>query len=370
MTAPDVVAEMTGFAAELRRAGVAADRARLSTSVQALARLDPLDVRQVYWATRLSFCSEPDDLAKFDAVFDTWFGGRTRRPPVLVRPPTPAAVAARPLLGDGRGAESDAADSDALATAASDFERLRHRDIVSLDDAERDEVERLISLLAPRVGRRKAHRWRPRGREAIDVRRTVRRMIRAGGDPALLAYRRRRDKPRRLVLLIDVSGSMSPYADALLRFGHAAMRVAPASTEVFTLGTRLTRVTRELRQRDPVAALGSAAQTIADWSGGTRLGESLQAFLDRWGQRGTARRAVVVIASDGWERGDATLLGSQLARLRRLAHTVVWVNPHKGKDGFAPLTGGMLAAMPHIDELVAGHSYEALHRLAEVIAHA
>jgi len=148
------------------------------------------------------------------------------------------------------------------------------------------------------------------------------------------------------------------------------VRVAPASTEVFTVSTRLTRVTRQLRLRDADLALQAAGRAVPDWSGGTRLGESLRAFLDRWGQRGTARQAVVVIASDGWERGDAALLGEQLARLRRLAHRVVWVNPHKGKSGYAPLTGGMLAALPHIDDLVAGNSYEALRMVAEVIVHA
>jgi uncharacterized protein with von Willebrand factor type A (vWA) domain len=163
---------------------------------------------------------------------------------------------------------------------------------------------------------------------------------------------------------------MSPYADVLLRFAHAAVRVSPTATEAFTIGTRLTRITRQLRQRDAEDALAAASRAIPDWSGGTRIGESLQAFLDLWGQRGTARRAVVVIASDGWERGDATLLGEQMARLARLAHHVVWVNPHRGKAGFAPVTAGMSAALPHVDELVAGHTLDALHNLAEVIAHA
>jgi uncharacterized protein len=146
--------------------------------------------------------------------------------------------------------------------------------------------------------------------------------------------------------------------------------VSPSTTEAFTVSTRLTRITRQLRQRDPQQALTAAGSAIPDWSGGTRLGEGLQAFLDLWGQRGTARSAVVVIASDGWERGDATLLGEQMARLSRLAHRVIWVNPHRGKDGFAPVTGGMSAALPHIDELLAGHTLDALHTLADVIAHA
>jgi uncharacterized protein with von Willebrand factor type A (vWA) domain len=169
------------------------------------------------------------------------------------------------------------------------------------------------------------------------------------------------------VFLLDVSGSMAPYADALLRFAHVAVR-RRTGTEVFTLGTRLTRVSRELRRRDADLALSAVARTVPDWSGGTRLGELLRAFLDRWGQRGTARGAVVVVASDGWERGDPQVLGEQMARLHRLAHRVVWVNPHRGKPGFAPLTAGLLAALPHVDDFVSGHSLAAYEELAIVLS--
>jgi uncharacterized protein with von Willebrand factor type A (vWA) domain len=218
------------------------------------------------------------------------------------------------------------------------------------------------------VGQRRTRRYRAAPRGRVDLGQTVREMFRHGGEPAELAHKRRRTKPRRLVLLVDVSGSMEPYADALLRFAHAAVRAAPLRTEVFTLGTRLTRVTRELRRRDADLALSDAGHAIPDWSGGTRLGDVIKAFLDLWGQRGVARGAIVVLCSDGWERGDPALLGSQLARLSRLAHRVIWVNPHKGRDGFAPVTGGMVAALPHLDELVAGHSFDSLQRLAAAIA--
>jgi uncharacterized protein with von Willebrand factor type A (vWA) domain len=365
---PDPVLTMTGFARALRDAGVSADRTRLTTSLAALAQVDVVDVEQVYWAARLALCSEPDDLPRFDALFDSWF---RRHGPALPGPSqltsTAQTAQVRPLAGD---AGEDRDDDDPLPTAASDAEILRHHDITELSTEERDEVNRLIALLAPRVGTRRTARRRRGGSEWIDVRRTVRTMLHDGGEPGLLVYDRHREKPRRLVLLLDVSGSMSPYADVLLRFAHAAVRVSPASTEVFTVSTRLTRVTRQLRLRDADLALRAAGRAIPDWSGGTRLGESLRAFLDRWGQRGTARRAVVVLASDGWERGDAGLLGEQMARLARLSHKVVWVNPHRGKTGFAPATGGMLAALPYIDELVAGHSFDALRNVAEVIARA
>jgi uncharacterized protein with von Willebrand factor type A (vWA) domain len=269
-------------------------------------------------------------------------------------------------LGDPSGDDH----ASAATTTASRREVLRHKDVTTLSAAERAEVRRLLARLKPRVGRRRTRRYGPASRGTVDLERTVRRMLRDGGEPSRLARRARRRKPRRLVLLADVSGSMEPYADALLRFAHAAVRAAPFNVEVFTLGTRLTRVTRELRHRDPDTALRTAGAAIPDWSGGTRLGESLRAFLDLWGQRGTARRAVVVVASDGWERGDATLLGEQMQRLARLAHAVVWVNPHRGKEGFAPVTAGMSAALPHLDELLAGHTLDALHTLAEVIARA
>jgi uncharacterized protein with von Willebrand factor type A (vWA) domain len=228
----------------------------------------------------------------------------------------------------------------------------------------------MLALLAPRVGRRRTRRYGPARNGRVDLERTVRRMLRQGGEPTRLAHRARRRKPRRLVVLADVSGSMEPYADAVLRFAHAAVRSAPFNTEVFTLGTRLTRITRELRARDPDAALRAAAAAIPDWSGGTRLGDAVKVFLDHWGQRGVARGAVVVLCSDGWERGDPTLLGAQAQRLARLAHAVIWVNPHKGKPGYEPITGGMVAALPHIDHLVAGHSLAALERLVQIITEA
>ena len=194
--------------------------------------------------------------------------------------------------------------------------------------------------------------------------------MRTHGEVRELSRRHRSVRPRKLVLLVDVSGSMEPYADALLRFAHVVVRRAPTSTEVFTIGTRLTRITRELRQRDAERALGAASKAIPDWSGGTRLGEVVRAFVDRWGQRGAARRAVVVIFSDGWERGDTQLLGAQMERLSRLAHRLVWVNPHAGKTGYAPVQGGIVAALPFLDDLLAGHSLATLERLLKVVSDA
>jgi uncharacterized protein with von Willebrand factor type A (vWA) domain len=206
---------------------------------------------------------------------------------------------------------------------------------------------------------------RMRGRP--DLRRTVRYALRAEGEPIKRAYVETGERPRRLVLLLDVSGSMESYARALIRFVHAAV-VGRTKVEAFTLGTRLTRITRELSSRDPDAALDRTAAAVADWSGGTRLGDGLREFNDQWGVRGMARGAVVVILSDGWDRGEPAVMAEQMERLQRVAFRVIWVNPLKASPGYAPLAQGMAAAMPFIDEFVEGHSVESLEQLAALIA--
>jgi uncharacterized protein with von Willebrand factor type A (vWA) domain len=195
-------------------------------------------------------------------------------------------------------------------------------------------------------------------------------MLAAGGEPVRPRHHRKVTRPRRVVLLLDVSGSMSPYADALLRFAHVVARANPAGTEVFSLGTRMTRLSRAIRARDPELALAAAGRTVPDWAGGTRLGDTLRAFLDRWGRRGLARGAVVVIFSDGWERGEPALLAEQMAQLKRLAHVVIWVNPHAGAQGYLPVQSGIAAALPFIDRLLAGHSLATLQDLLDEIRRA
>jgi uncharacterized protein with von Willebrand factor type A (vWA) domain len=366
---PAAVDELTGtlvgFARVLRAAGVAATPDRLHSTVAAVNHLDVCRRDDVYWAGRLTLCAGPDDLERYDRAFDAWFGGRTV-PPLRSVPPVEVRRPGAVPDTERAAGESDVPEALPAATA-SEVEVLRHRDLADLTAAEREVVRRLIALLHPVGETRVSRRHRPAYRGRLDPGRTVREMLRRGGEPARLERRARRVRPRRLVMVVDVSGSMQPYADPYLRFAHAAARRRPG-TEVFTVGTRLTRVTRELRSRDASAALVAVSGSIPDWSGGTRLGELLKAFLDRWGQRGTARGAVVVVASDGWERGDATQLGAQMLRLSRLAHRVVWVNPHRGLPGYAPMTGGMRAALPHVDDFVDGHTFDALERLAALLA--
>ena len=368
----DVVQTMLIFARTLRVAGVQAGPDRVQALVAALGTLDVLDPGQVYWAGRFTLCSGPDDLVRYDAAFNSYFGGEAPRA-TKPAPSTYERVSrAAPLGMDQSGSgEADRAEqlAEELAVASAE-EVLRHRDIGDLSPAEREQLRLLFGLLALRPPTRPSRRHTPAHLGALDVPRTVRRVLRNGGELHRMSRKQPRTRNRRVVLLVDVSGSMSPYADAVLRFAHAAVRRSPSSTEVFTVGTRLTRVTRELRLRDADKALAASGHAIPDWSGGTRLGEVLKAFLDRWGQRGTARRASVVIFSDGWERGDCALLGEQMLRLSRLAHTVIWVNPHKGRQGYQPITGGMQAALPHVSTFVTGHSFAAFQKLVEELANA
>jgi uncharacterized protein with von Willebrand factor type A (vWA) domain len=248
----------------------------------------------------------------------------------------------------------------------SNREVLRDKDFAACTVEELDEAHRLMADLRLVGAARRSRRLRTARRGRLDLDRTARRALRTGGEPLRTAHLAPASRPRRLVLLCDVSGSMEAYARALIRFAHAAV-AARRRVEVFTLGTRLTRLTRELSSRDPDAALARAAAAVADWSGGTRLGEGLRAFNDSWGVRGTARGAVVVILSDGWDRGDPLQVSTEMARLRRVAHRVVWVNPLKATPGYEPLARGMAAALPHVDAFVEGHSLRSLESLAEVL---
>ncbi|MGV9778655.1 vWA domain-containing protein [Streptosporangium sp. NPDC003464] len=356
-TARDLVAVMTGFARTLRAAGVPADHERTQGLLRALSHLDAAEPRDVYWAGRFTLCASADDLPRYDRVFHAYFGGlRAGRP-------RPAAVTVTRHIATMSGGADDGDDSPAPVASASAAEVLRNRDVAKLTGAELAEVHRLLALF--RVGReqRRSRRLRPSHRGRLDSRATIRETLRRGGETARLRYRSHRTRPRRAVLLVDVSGSMTPYADTLLRLAHALVRCEPRATEVFSAGTRLTRLTAELRHRDPATAMDAVSRAIPDWSGGTRLGEELRKFLTL----NDARGAVVVIASDGWERGDVSLLGAEMARLSRMAHRVIWVNPHKGQEGYRPLTAGMRAALPYIDDFVAGHSLASFEELAALL---
>ncbi len=364
---------LVGFARALRAAGVPVtqDRTRAYLEATALVGLD--DQKATYWAGRATLCSGPDDLDRYDQVFSAWFLGSEGGPATSSRDQRTVAQAA---LSTEEGTGGEDIDEDTLNAMASETEILRHRDIGEMQPAEKARLTGMFATLRPRAPRRSANRRTPWRRGDLDAQRTLRQMLRRMGEPGEIAWRRRATRPRRVVLLVDVSGSMSGYADALLRLAHrfshpgAAVRGPAPRVEVFTVGTRLTRVTAAMRMRDAERAIVAAGDTVPDWSGGTRLGETLRIFMDRWGQRGLARGAVVVVFSDGWERGDAELLGEQMQRLHRVARRVVWVNPHVGKDGYLPVQQGIVAALPYVDDLVAGHSLATFADLIEVVARA
>ena len=365
---------LLGFARALRAAGVPVTQDRTRSYLEATSLVGLDDHRATYWAGRATLCSGPDDLDRYDQVFAAWFMSGDRPSP---RPQQDERPSVQASLDEGDGAGEVETDEDTLNAMASQAEVLRHRDIADLSAADKAKLAALFETLRPRVPSRTAHRRTPWHRGDVDAQRTLRQMLRRMGEPGEVAWRRPSKRPRRVVLLLDVSGSMSSYADALLRLAHRFSHPEVARdtrgvprVEVFTIGTRLTRVTRAMRMRDPERAIVAAGETVPDWSGGTRLGETMRIFLDRWGQRGLARGAVVVVFSDGWERGDAGLLGEQMRRLHTIAHRVVWVNPHVGKDGYLPVQQGIVAALPYVDDLVAGHSLATFADLIEVVADA
>ena len=358
------------IARTLRALGVAAPPDATVAYAAALAEVGIDRRSRAYWAGRATLVRRPEDVPAYDQAFAAVFEGRDagdgHEEPAEVRSVTllvDTDDAVPPDVGD------EVVDGPVHTLRWSDREVLRAKDFARCSPAELDEAHRLMSDLRVAGSRRPSRRQRPTGRRRgpIDLGATTRASLRTGGEPLRTVHRIAGDRPRRVVLLCDVSGSMEAYARALVRFAHVAV-AGRAPVEVFTLGTRCTRITRELGSRDPDAALDAVAGAVEDWSGGTRLGEGLRTFNERWGLRGLARGAVVVILSDGWDRGDPEELAEQVRRLQRVAHRIVWVNPLKASPGFAPLARGMAAALPHVDELVEGHSLAALEELAEVLA--
>ena len=363
---------LLAFARALRAAGVPVTQDRAQGFLAAASVLDLADERGTWVAGRSTLCGSPDDLDRFDAVFEAFFNARDGLPRARQVPsvtPSQSQLPETDAVGEG-GVEDD---MESIHARAAETEVLRHRDVGSLSASEKQRLAGMFATLHPRPPLRRTARHQRWHRGQVDASRTLRSSLRQMGEPTRISWRRRGRKPRRVVLLVDVSGSMSDYADSLLRLAHrltVALRVQGGVVETFTVGTRLTHLTRAMRLRDPERALVAAGETVPDWSGGTRLGETLRIFSDRWGQRGMARGSVVVVFSDGWERGDPALLAEQVQRLHRVAHRVVWVNPHRGKAGYEAVQQGVLAVLPHVDDFVAGHSLATYAELTEVISRA
>jgi uncharacterized protein with von Willebrand factor type A (vWA) domain len=379
---------LVAFGRDLRARGLPVGTGRILTFVRAVAALGLTDRLSLYWAGRVSMIGRKEDLPAYDLAFEDWYRSLRSTEDLEIELDLPSLARQGidrgdqpddPELRTGQTAAEwhalseedevpEPGDESAIRIVASAVEVLRSKSFADLSEDEREEVGKLIRLLAIALPEQRTRRTRPSSKGArFDVRRTLRRSLRTRGEPFERSWRDRRVRGRPLVLILDVSGSMSPYARALVQFGYAAM-AAGRRVEVFCFGTRLTRVTRTLRTKDPDRALHEIGRTVADWEGGTRIGESLKSLLDRWGQRTALRGAVVVLCSDGLERGDPELLRSQMARLGRLAHKVVWVNPLKGSPRYEPLARGMAAALPSVDVFLSGHNLESLSELSRTLA--
>lgn len=352
-----------GFIGMLRAEGLSIGTDQVQTYLRALDAISLHRRTEVFWAGRATLCRKSADFAAYDRAFQMWFS---------VEMPTVTAVPEVKIYGvpDGGSSPEVESEDEQLITRASEKEELKHRDVALMSSEEKRLLAAAFSGLPIRAPLRKSRYLRTHRHKRIDPVETMRHQLKRAGEPGPLHYRHRTKRPRKIVLVVDVSGSMKNYAESFLRFGHRFISTLGASTEVFSLGTRLTRVTAALRHPNPDVALTEAGLVVPDWSGGTRLGESLQAFVRLWGQHAMLRGAIVVIASDGWERGDPAVLAGQMSRIHGLAHCVIWANPHRGKVGYEPIQSGVKAILPYVDAMVGGHTLESFRNLADRIADA
>jgi hypothetical protein len=391
VTAPEIADDLAEVAAQfgaaLRRAGLPVGPGRSERFAAAVALLRPLNRRELYNCALATLVSSKDQADILLAVFTEVFGpleqislplGLTGPNSGPAQPPAvtaAAATAARGHLDTIRSAdastdpvEPDEASEEILRPyLGSAVERLAGTDFAELSDAELAQLAatmRKITLAVPH--RRSRRRYRRPGGRRTDVRSTLRQARRTGGHAFRLIGEEPALRPRRLVVLCDISGSMEPYARAMIQLLYCA--AGGASAEVFTFATRLTRLTAALARTTPAAAIARAAQTAPDWHGGTRLGEALKEFNDRYGRRGMARGAVVLIISDGWDTGDPEIVRQEMRRLSLVAFRIVWMNPRTKSAAFQPLAGGMAAAWPYCDAVVSGHTLESISHLAAALA--
>ncbi len=390
----DAAALAVGFSTALRRAGLPSSPDRAAWLARAFKIVPPTAREPLYWTCRVALVSSHEQLPVFDAVFSAAFDGTldpadtrgdANSPPAIgaAEHTRTAAPSKRRLAhtdghvpasrspvaapGEANDNESHAPEFEAILAMASADEHLHEKSFAELTPEEAAHVRQLVRrivLATPERRSRRTRQWAHSGAK-LDLRRTIRAARRTGGEASSLVYSRRRSRPRRLVFLCDVSGSMEPYTQVFLSLLQGA--VAGAQAEAFVFSTRLTRLTRQLSNRNADEALALGAAAAPDWAGGTRLAESLRRFTDGYGRRGLARGAVIVLLSDGWAQDAPELVDAQMARLRRLAYRIVWVNPRKAGTNYQPLAGGMAAALPYCDAFVSGHNYAALTEAAAAI---
>lgn len=369
---PDLLPRLAGFARLLHDAGLDAGPGRVADATRAVGAVDLRREEDFREALRATFVTRREELALFDAAFDLYWAPPDPRITAGMAPGRRRSLPLAPdrarawlqVLGSHRQTERQQ-EVTASSSGYSAQELLRQKDFEQMTYEEAEQVRRLLQQAPWRMAERRTRRLRPAPGGPVDLRRTTRHAIRSSGELVRLLHRRARLRRRPLVMLCDVSGSMERYTRPLLIFGHAVAR--REDVETFVFATRLTRITRLLRRRDIDRALDDVSHQVRDFSGGTRIGAALYEFNRRWARRVLGHGAVVVIVSDGWDRGDPDLLHRELERLRRSAYRLIWLNPLKGTAGYEPLTRGMAAALPHVDDFLAAHNIEALDELGRLL---
>ncbi len=366
---------LVDFGRALRSKGLAVGSGDILTYCKAMAPLDPTDLLDLYWAGRTTLIMRREDLVVYDEVFKSFFlASDSPVQQMLKVKAQSAAVEEVPFeipATEPSGKEQQ--EETLLGLMASNVETLKHRSFGECTKEELDALRRIMARIKLTPPKRRTRRTKTaRDGRRPDMRRTIRESLRTNGEMVDLYWRRRRVRQRPLILILDVSGSMSDYSRALLQFAYSAKRGASQrasqKVEVFCFGTRLSCVTKTLQTRKPDEALERAAKLVVDWEGGTRIGDSLDKFVRLWARRGMCRGGVVVICSDGLDRGDPELLSDSMERLSRLCHNIVWMNPHKGNNpDYQPQTVGMMAAQPYIDVLLSGHDLSSLEELATLL---
>jgi uncharacterized protein with von Willebrand factor type A (vWA) domain len=370
------------FGRVLRRLGLDVNPGRMMDLVSALEHIEIGDRSDFFYAARTLLVHEREDLPLFDEAFELFWrnpdagwdlrqlGGfaalRKRTPKPIVTPPP--LQEADPQTDASASPQADPLTVIEVTRTYSDREILRRKNFAEMTAEEAEAVKRMMAGLLWQVSERRTRRKRPGKGRVIDMRRTLRRSLRSGGEVFSWAYREPKTRPRPLVVIADISGSMERYTRLLLHFIYGMKAALDQPVEAFVFSTRLTRITRPLQIRDLDLALKNVGLIVHDWAGGTRIGESLKTFNFDWGRRVLGRGAVALIISDGWDRGEVDLLSREMSRLRRSCHRLIWLNPLLGAPDYEPLTRGIQAALPHIDDFLPVHNLASLEDLAERLA--
>jgi len=366
---------LLGFGRLLRQMGIPVDPGRMIDLLAAVAHIEIGREADLYSTCRVVLIRRREDLPLFDQAWHFWWATRrsgtvsdVRLPdnPAKVTPVPRRLMRQRPAV-QPKGTPAEQRDEIEVQLSYSPGEALRQKDFAGFDADEMAQVRALLALLRPRIAQRVTRRRVPgRGRH-LDLRRALRKAMRTGGEALVLPRRERKSRPRPLVVLCDISGSMERYSRILLQFVYS-MTLGLRDVETFVFGTRLTRITRLLRNRDIDEAVDLVAGQVHDWGGGTRIGEAIKDFNFNWGRRVLGHGAVVLLISDGWDRGDPELMRREMARLQRTSHRLIWLNPLLGRANYEPLTRGLQAALPYVDDFLPVHNLHSLEQLGEILA--